>query len=538
MRTHLASANARFAATIIAALGLGSLAACGSDVEKTDDESSGSGGRDDGSGGGSTGSLQPTSSTGGGSYPDHPPTCEELTAGATGSGQSGTGVGGGGTGGGELYARECESPEDVLVGCLDTGVDRCANGFFTRPEAVACPQWHRPPSEFSCTATELADCANDGACGAGAICDQYFAGPPAGDGCQCVPTCESDDDCASNELCLCGDGGGRCVASSCRTDSDCGPGLHCASMSTGGCNATLEFHCQSNEDACIEASDCPSDGMGDVGCVVDESGARACETGFGCMAAGRPLVVEGELRFAPAARRRDWARGLEVVMSDEAVRADVAARWAHVGAMEHASVASFARFALDLLAFGAPPELVAGASSAMLDETEHARLAYGLASAYAVSPVGPGRLDVGGARPATDIVELAVATFLEGCIAEGAAAAEAVVAASTARDPAVVAVLDRIAREEATHAELGWKTIAWALERDARVAPALRAALETALARRAPTETEPGLEAFGLLGPAEREIIRTETLRSVVRPVLARLLSAHASRETAAPLSA
>ncbi len=531
MRTVLITANARLAASIVAALGLTPLVGCGSDVETTD-----------GSGGGSasTSSVLPTSTTSaGGDVPDHPPTCDELSSGATGAAQSGTGVGGGGVGGGDLYARECENPEDVLVGCLDTGVDRCENGFFTRPEAVACPQWHRPASDFTCSGGDGlggdGECESDSDCGAGAVCDAYFIGPPAGDGCRCQPTCETDDDCGTGNLCLCGEGGGRCVTATCRTDDDCGPGLHCASMNTGGCDPTIAFHCQTNEDACVEAAECPADGMGDAGCVVDGSGVRICETGHGCAAVGRPLVVEGEVRFAPVACRRDWSRAQDVTAPDDAERADVASRWAHIGAMEHASVASFARFAMDLLAFGAPPELVAGASSAMLDEIEHARLAYGLASAYAESALGPGPLDVGGARGAADIVELAIATFLEGCIAEGAAAAEAVVAASTARDPAVVAVLDRIAREEATHAELAWKTIAWAIERDARVAPALQKALGGALADVSLVEAEPRLEAYGLLGPAERATIRRETLRSVVRPVLARLLAARPAPPPAGP---
>jgi hypothetical protein len=100
------------------------------------------------------------------------------------------------------------------------------------------------------------------------------------------------------------------------------------------------------------------------------------------------------------------------------------------------------------------------------------------------------------------------------------------VAATTAREPAIVAVLERIAREEATHAELAWKTIAWALARDAaRVGPALEAALASASRPVVTSASEPGLEAFGLLGPAEREAIRVETIRAVVRPVLTQLLA-------------
>jgi len=537
MRTLLASTNARLAASIIAALGLSPLVGCDSNIEKEDGSGGGGSGGDNTTSTTAPSTSSSTSSTSTTSpLPDHPPTCEELSTSAQAGSTAAAGVGGGGDDG--LYARECEDAEPVLLGCLDTGLDRCSNGFFKRREAVSCPRWHRPASEFTCSASDsLVGCETDSACGPTAVCNQFFFGPPAGDACECATTCETDADCTGEQLCLCGDGGGRCVTASCQTDADCGPGLHCASMNTGGCNPELAFHCQSDDDACISAADCPSDGMGDVGCVVGAAGARACETGFGCEAAGRPLVVMGEVRFARSACRDDWSRSSAVVTPDESVRAEVAARWTHIAAMEHASVASFARFAMDLLAVGAPPHLVAGASAAMLDEIEHARLAYGLAAAFGGVQVGPGPLDMSDAHPASDIVELAVATLLEGCIAEGAAAAEAAVAATTARDPAVVAVLERIAREEAAHAELGWKTIAWALQRDReRVAPALVDAMEHACRRDTTPKAEPGLEAFGLLGPAEREAIRKDTLSRVVRPVLEQLLR-RADRNTAGAMA-
>jgi hypothetical protein len=305
-------------------------------------------------------------------------------------------------------------------------------------------------------------------------------------------------------------------------------------MDTGGCDPTIEFHCQSPDDACGTAAECLADGIGDPGCVVGEDGARICETGHGCAAVGRPLVVGGEVRFAPAAQRDDWSQPARAEAPPEAVRAAAAAGWVHVAAMEHASVASFARFALDLLALGAPPHLVAAASQAMLDEIEHARLAYGFAAALGAGPVGPGPLDVSGVVATTDLVAMAVATFVEGCVGEGAAAAEAAIGAAAARDPAIAAALERIAREETTHAELGWKAIAWALEQDAaRVGPALEAALARIEAEPPAGGPEPRLEAWGLLGAAERAAVRAETVRTVVRPVLGRLLARAADADAA-----
>ena len=74
--------------------------------------------------------------------------------------------------------------------------------------------------------------------------------------------------------------------------------------------------------------------------------------------------------------------------------------------MEHASIAAFARFSLELLAFGAPPDLVEQAQAAMADETRHAKLCFALAGAYAERPIGPGALDMTGVSVAADLVQL------------------------------------------------------------------------------------------------------------------------------------
>lgn len=50
--------------------------------------------------------------------------------------------------------------------------------------------------------------------------------------------------------------------------------------------------------------------------------------------------------------------------------------------MEHASVAAFARFTLQLLAMGAPAELVQASVGAAADELDHARLRFGIADRF------------------------------------------------------------------------------------------------------------------------------------------------------------
>src|SRR5690606_21383764 len=112
----------------------------------------------------------------------------------------------------------------------------------------------------------------------------------------------------------------------------------------------------------------------------------------GGIACGRPFVGEAGPVRAPATARDDWRTLLAAPPVEPALRPRLAAYWARIAGDEHASVASFARFILDLLAVGAPPELVLGAQQALADEVEHARIGYALASLYEGTGVGPGPL--------------------------------------------------------------------------------------------------------------------------------------------------
>jgi hypothetical protein len=184
---------------------------------------------------------------------------------------------------------------------------------------------------------------------------------------------------------------------------------------------------------------------------------------------GRPLRDDdGRPIVASAARRDDWIDAAAVTvarsLSPEA-REALADRWAREAGFEHASIASFARATLDLLALGAPSELVAGAQRAALDEVEHARIAYALASALAGRPVGPGPLAVDHAtRPPTlrAVVRDAVA---EGCIGETLAALSLREEARASAEP-MRSLLGRIADDEERHAELAYATVAWAASVD------------------------------------------------------------------------
>lgn len=257
-------------------------------------------------------------------------------------------------------------------------------------------------------------------------------------------------------------------------------------------------------------------------------------------AAGRPFLVNGVARRAEVGNHKDWIlprtpRPETAGLSAEA-RLILGEAWTRTGQLEHASVAAFARFTLELLAFGAPAELVARASAAMADETAHALSAFSLASVYAGRPIGPEPLPVADAVGAIDLDEAIHTTFVEGCIGETVAALEASMARDHTSDRAVRAVLSRIAEDEASHAELAFRFLQWALPRTAtrpleRLAAVLDAAIERAArevdAAPAQSAIAEQLLAHGILPEPRRSTLRHSALRDVVAPCLHSLRDGH-----------
>jgi hypothetical protein len=253
-------------------------------------------------------------------------------------------------------------------------------------------------------------------------------------------------------------------------------------------------------------------------------------------AIGRPFLVAGNERLAGVIARADWSAAdispqLDHLSTTE--RAALAAHWTQTAQMEHASVAAFARFVLQLLSRGAPPDLIHAAQDAMRDETEHARLCFALAGAYAGSAIGPAPLSLDGALEDQDARGILVGTILEGCIGETVAAIEAAEAAAHAVDPAVAAVLSRIAADETRHAELAWRYLAWALAtgdedlRDVarRTFAQARAAAGSFDPASQPTEDSARWLSLGRTTDEVRARLRREAMDRVIAPCAARLLT-------------
>jgi hypothetical protein len=238
---------------------------------------------------------------------------------------------------------------------------------------------------------------------------------------------------------------------------------------------------------------------------------------------GRPFMIRGVPVVAALNASDGWQAVVQPVLpADPVVREALAAEWACAGADEHASVASFARFVLQLLQLGAPPELVEGATQAMRDEVHHAQLCFGLASAYAGRPVGPGRLPVAGALEAVGVEGILFALIEEGCVGETLAAVEAGVVSERATDPAVQGVLRRIRHDESNHAELAWASAAWLCATRPELRATVRDSFDeilSAVARPAGGRSVPAeASSHGILCPSARDALRAQVVENLIRP--------------------
>jgi hypothetical protein len=274
---------------------------------------------------------------------------------------------------------------------------------------------------------------------------------------------------------------------------------------------------------CPVLTNIPTCGPGTVESGPIEQNGKCCYTYQVCACTGRPFVVQGEARVADAARRRDW-RALTPSLPEGAPLA-VAREWLGDALLEHASIASFARLALDLLALGAPADLVHDTMRAASDEIEHAKVCFALASTPN-APVGPGALATDDACSRADLTALAVATAREGCVGETLGALVASERARCTRQPMLKRALARIAADEARHAALAWRIVRWAIESGgAPVRRAVTAAFADALAalsaRRATSNHRIDAavwHAHGRLTPLEELSLARRGAREIVEP--------------------
>lgn len=273
----------------------------------------------------------------------------------------------------------------------------------------------------------------------------------------------------------------------------------------------------------LEIDDVDSDGV--LRTLTEQSGTQstACcytvmvvdsDPNMVCMV-GRPYFEGDKALRAPLCLP---ARALLTASSSRA------AAWAAAGAEEHASVAAFSRLALELMAHGAPTSLLRDVHQAALDEVGHAEICWSMARRFGSTVTGAGPFPFT-APVAVDATLAAVAASAarEGCLAETLGAHLVLAAAELAVEPEVKAALSTLAVEEAQHAVLSFRIVAWALRAGgAEVEAAVRAAFAAPWPR--PDLAELALRAN--VDVALLEKARDEGVRDVLEPARGLLFAA------------
>ena len=180
---------------------------------------------------------------------------------------------------------------------------------------------------------------------------------------------------------------------------------------------------------------------------------------------GRPLRVDGIQAPLPAV---EGHTDVDPKVGD----------WVRAAQTEWGSVASFMVVRAQLVALGAPSELLADYIKAAEDEYYHA-LGAGTLVVKSGAPsftLGPPLTET--SLQESDLASIASEAFWDGCIGEGVAARYAKARSVEAEDESVADYLSLVADEEATHATLAWRTIEWALsQRDPMVTSILKDAV-------------------------------------------------------------
>jgi hypothetical protein len=206
----------------------------------------------------------------------------------------------------------------------------------------------------------------------------------------------------------------------------------------------------------------------------------------------------------------------------------VAARYfERIALMEHASIAAFARFSLQLLSLAAPAHFIEETNQALVDETKHARLAFALASRFGGRSMGPGALPIENALSDRCAEASVWTTIIEGCVGDTMAGLEARAALRVCRDAQVGEVLGQIAADEERHAALAWKVVKWMLEEKPELVEVASDAFTRAVgARSSAGAAELGAPALGVLSGRELARVHADALDNVVIPCAGAIFAA------------
>ncbi|MEC7983674.1 MAG: MopE-related protein [Myxococcota bacterium] len=280
---------------------------------------------------------------------------------------------------------------------------------------------------------------------------------------------------------------------------------------------------------------------GDV-CGPDATTPNECcytmNVDISCIAVGRPFTVDGEMRTAAINHSDHWIRpfNVEILSLSEERRGLLGSMWIQAAQEEHASIASFARFTMQLLSMGAPPDLVAAATRAQADEIAHARTCYSIASQILGVDIGPDPLNIDGAlAKGNSPREILISTLIEGCVNETFAAAEAGWLSEQCQVPSIQKSLCKIANDEGSHSALAWKTVKWILSKHSDlidIAQQTMRQIESKRLSSPPQKEHSWLKMYGIASSKDRFDLQESVWKQVIHPCFISLCDSFQRQES------
>src|SRR5688500_4568458 len=210
-------------------------------------------------------------------------------------------------------------------------------------------------------------------------------------------------------------------------------------------------------------------------------------------------------------------------------RQRLAATWTRRSAAEYLAVSTFAVLAIDLVAAGAPADVLSLCMRAGIDEVRHAELCLRMIEIYGGKRVmpPPGMSYLPDDPEAPKLHQALANTMLVSCVSETYATTVLSATRDLTTDPTAQAVLTAILSDEVMHARLGWSYMRHAIEAggqgviDAAAAMlprALRGVANVVEAERPVGEVTPAVRTHGLMTPAEERVIFSTCVREVLVP--------------------
>ncbi len=159
-----------------------------------------------------------------------------------------------------------------------------------------------------------------------------------------------------------------------------------------------------------------------------------------------------------------WEQTLAPTLPDD-VRTELARIWGERIPTEYRSITGFGTFSFDLIAAGAPPDLVAVCHRVCIDELRHTELAVRMVEVYGGRrPQLPREIST---LPATEgisaVAQAARSAISLSCLGETFACTELTMLRDRAVDPVVRGVLTVFLSDEIVHARIGWAYLSHAI---------------------------------------------------------------------------